>query len=91
MAGFARELAIMIDLVRAKHGGAQALARRRDARLAALVAHARTASPFYRALYRGLPAADVPLRAVPGGNHVIAFAFQGLLEHVEHAFFVFDD
>ncbi|WP_186372239.1 phenylacetate--CoA ligase family protein [Arthrobacter sp. KBS0702] len=65
MAGFARELAIMIDLVRAKHGGAQALAWRRDARLAALVAHARACSPFYRALYRGLPAEDVPLRDLP--------------------------
>ena len=65
MAGFARELAIMIDLVRAKRGGVQGLARRRDARLAALVAYARTSSPFYRALYRGLPAEDVPLRDLP--------------------------
>lgn len=65
MTGFARELAIMIDLVRAKRGGVPALARRRDARLAALVAHARTSSPFYRELYRGLPAEDIPLRDLP--------------------------
>lgn len=65
MTGFARELATMIDLVRAKRGGVPALARRRDARLAALVAHARTSSPFYRELYRGLPAEDIPLRDLP--------------------------
>ncbi|NUU32327.1 phenylacetate--CoA ligase family protein [Arthrobacter sp. C9C5] len=64
MADFARELAIMIDLVRAKRGGPRALARRRDARLAALVAHARTSSPFYRELYRGLPE-SVLLRELP--------------------------
>ncbi|WP_346960142.1 phenylacetate--CoA ligase family protein [uncultured Arthrobacter sp.] len=49
----------MLDLLRAEHGGPRALARRRDARLAALVVHARTSSPFYRELYRGLPAGDV--------------------------------
>jgi phenylacetate-CoA ligase len=65
MTGFARELAIMIDLVRAKRGEVPALARRRNARLAALVSHARTSSPFYRELYRGLPAEDVPLRDLP--------------------------
>ncbi len=65
MAGFARELGIMVDLVRAKHGGPRALARRRDARLAALVDHARTSSPYYRSLYRGLPAEGIQLRDLP--------------------------
>jgi phenylacetate-coenzyme A ligase PaaK-like adenylate-forming protein len=59
MAGFARELGIVLDLLLAKRGGPRALSRRRDARLAALVAHARTSSPYYRELYRGLPAGDV--------------------------------
>lgn len=65
MAGFAGELTILIDLLRAQRGGPAALARRQDTRLAALVAHARTSSPFYRALYRGLPAGGVPLRDLP--------------------------
>ncbi|WP_445154882.1 hypothetical protein ACTWLI_01045 [Arthrobacter sp. Hor0625] len=65
MTGFARELGFLIDLHRARRGGPAALARRRDARLAALVRHARTASPFYRALYRGLPAGDLPLADLP--------------------------
>lgn len=65
MAGYARELGFLIDLHRARRGGPAALARRRDARLAALVRHARTASPFYRALYRGLPAGDLPLADLP--------------------------
>ncbi len=70
MAGFVRELGIMLDLLRAERGGPRALALRRDARLAALVEHARTSSPFYRELYRGLPAGnvthgDVTLRDLP--------------------------
>lgn len=59
MSGFARELVVLLDLWRAQRGGPRALARRRDARLAGLVAHARTASPFYRGLYRGLPSGGV--------------------------------
>ncbi len=65
MAAFSREPAILIDLIRAKRGGPPALARRRSARLAALVAHARTSSPFYRALYRALPAGDVLFQDLP--------------------------
>ena len=65
MAGSVRELGIMLDLLRAERGGPRALARRRDARLAALVLHARTSSPFYRELYRGLPPGDVTLRDLP--------------------------
>lgn len=64
MAGLARELGILLDLLRAKRGGPRALSRRRDVRLAALVAHARTSSPFYRELYRGLPE-SVPLGVLP--------------------------
>lgn len=65
MAGFARELGIMLDLLRATRGGPQALARRRDTRLNALVRHARTCSPYYRELYRGLPAGDAALGDLP--------------------------
>ncbi|WP_307037466.1 hypothetical protein [Arthrobacter sp. B3I4] len=65
MAGFARELSVVMDLVRAKRAGPPALARRRDARLSALVAHARTSSPFYRTHYLGLPAGDIPLEDLP--------------------------
>lgn len=65
MARFARELPVLIDLVRARRGGPPALARRREARLNALIAHARTSSPFYRELYSGLPAGAVLLRDLP--------------------------
>lgn len=64
MAGLARELGILLDLLWAKRGGPRTLSRRRDVRLAALVAHARTSSPFYRELYRGLPE-SVPLSVLP--------------------------
>jgi phenylacetate-CoA ligase len=47
-----------------RHGGVHAAEAARH-RLDALVAHARAASPFYRALYRGLPAARVPLSSLP--------------------------
>ena len=53
-----RELRVVADLWRAEHHGREGLARRQGARLAASVAHARAASPFYRTRYRGLP--DTP-------------------------------
>jgi phenylacetate-CoA ligase len=65
MAGFVKGCFILMDLVRAKRGGPPALARRRDTRLAGLVAHARTSSPYYRALYHGLPAGNLPLGDLP--------------------------
>ncbi|MET7358468.1 phenylacetate--CoA ligase family protein [Streptomyces sp. NPDC005562] len=46
---------LMRDIRRARKQGPDAVARRRGDRLADLVAHARSASPYYRELYRGLP------------------------------------
>ncbi|MGY3318104.1 hypothetical protein [Arthrobacter sp. TE12232] len=43
------------DIWRAEHAGQDAIARRQRDRLAALVDHARSASPFYRRLYRDVP------------------------------------
>ncbi|MER6511279.1 hypothetical protein ABT158_30985 [Nonomuraea sp. NPDC001636] len=49
------------DMRRAVKEGPEAIARRRRARLAELVAHARVHSPFYRELYHDLPeGADDP-------------------------------
>ena len=39
----------------AEHAGTAAVARRQQVRLAALVDHARRASPYYRRLYRAVP------------------------------------
>ena len=52
MARLLEELGIALDQLRAQHQGPAGLARRREARLAAIVTHARTSSPFYRHLYR---------------------------------------
>jgi phenylacetate-coenzyme A ligase PaaK-like adenylate-forming protein len=57
------ELGIALDQLRAQRQGPAGLARRREARLAAMVAHARTSSPFYRHLYRDV----APARASGGG------------------------
>jgi len=59
------EARIALDLWRAEREGASGLARRRERRLSALLAHARTQSPFYRHLYRGLPADGVELHDLP--------------------------
>ena len=48
-------LGLLLDARRAYRGGPAAVAARQRARLAALVDHARTRSPFYRRLYAGLP------------------------------------
>lgn len=53
------------DAWRAERGGIHAVARRRQARLAGLVEHARRASPYYRALYRGLPDGVADPRLLP--------------------------
>ena len=55
----------MLDLRIAQCQGAQALARRGAARFAALLAHARHASPVYRRLYRDLPADGVARDDLP--------------------------
>ncbi|GAA4069674.1 hypothetical protein [Actinomadura miaoliensis] len=46
---------LLADARRAKAGGEQAMASRHQARLAELVAWARTRSPYYRHLYQDLP------------------------------------
>lgn len=54
-----------MDLWRAQREGPAGLARRQGRRLAALVAHVRASSPFYRHLYRGVPADRVVLPDLP--------------------------
>jgi phenylacetate-CoA ligase len=46
---------VALDARYAEWRGPAAIERRQRARLARLVRHARSASPFYRRLYRGLP------------------------------------
>lgn len=59
------EARLALDLWRAQREGAAGLARHQKRRLAALVAHARVASPFYRRLYRDQPDGGVTLRDLP--------------------------
>lgn len=54
-----------VDLLRAQQEGTGGVARRRQARLAALLAHARARSPYYRQLYRGLRDDRVDLGDLP--------------------------
>jgi phenylacetate-coenzyme A ligase PaaK-like adenylate-forming protein len=54
-----------LDLWRAGQGSPDGLARRQRARLQSLLAFARTHSPFYRQLYRELPANADDLRRFP--------------------------
>jgi phenylacetate-CoA ligase len=61
----ARRARIAADILLAGRAGPVGLSRRRDARLQALVRHARTSSPFYRHLYRGLPPGPVALQDLP--------------------------
>ncbi len=56
---------LSVDLWRAEREGPAGLARRRQHRLQALISHARTSSPFYRRLYRGLPSEDVASQDLP--------------------------
>lgn len=64
------------DAWRAERGGPGAVARRGRARLANLVEHARHASPYYRALYRGLPAGvDDPRQLPPVSKHGLMARF----------------
>ncbi|MGW3353180.1 phenylacetate--CoA ligase family protein [Nonomuraea rubra] len=58
-------LRLLADARRAKKGGEQAMAARQRARLAGLVAWARTRSPYYRHLYRDLPAGLADLTRLP--------------------------
>ena len=65
-----RVLRIAVDTWRTERAGAEAIRRRQQERLCRLVRHARTASPYYRRLYHGLPprVAD-PLVLPPVGKH----------------------
>lgn len=53
------------DTLRAEHGGEPTIARLQRERLHRLVRHARTASPYYRSLYQGLPSRVSDPRALP--------------------------
>ena len=53
------------DTLRAEHGGEPTIARLQRERLHRLVRHARTASPYYRSLYQGLPARVTDPRVLP--------------------------
>ncbi|BEH74294.1 MULTISPECIES: phenylacetate--CoA ligase family protein [Mycobacterium] len=50
---------------RFRRGDGAAISRRQRARLQTLVRHARTASPYYRRLYRDIPSGQVPLASLP--------------------------
>ncbi|GAV45712.1 phenylacetate--CoA ligase family protein [Streptomyces acidiscabies] len=54
-----------LDARRARGQGPDAIARRQRERLARTVAHARSASPYYRELYRHLPEHVATTRALP--------------------------
>ncbi|MFC7590800.1 hypothetical protein ACFQYP_49310 [Nonomuraea antimicrobica] len=58
-------LRLLADARRAKAGGERAMATRQHTRLAELVAWARTRSPYYRHLYRSLPAEGADLGELP--------------------------
>ncbi|MEV4895573.1 hypothetical protein AB0K48_39990 [Nonomuraea sp. NPDC055795] len=58
-------LRLLADARRAKKGGERAMAARQRTRLAGLVAWARTRSPYYRHLYRDLPAGPGDLATLP--------------------------
>jgi phenylacetate-coenzyme A ligase PaaK-like adenylate-forming protein len=59
------ELQVARDLWRAQREGTAGVTRRQERRLAALVAHARAGSRFYRHLYADLPADGFALRDLP--------------------------
>ncbi|MFP3962306.1 hypothetical protein SMC26_08255 [Actinomadura fulvescens] len=59
------EARLQVDAWVAKRGGERAMAVRARARLVELVAYARTRSPYYRHLYRGLPSKVTELAALP--------------------------
>lgn len=65
MSELLRVLGIGVDAVRVERAGPDAVARRQQERLAALVRHARAASPYHRRLYRGLPSDVSDPRLLP--------------------------
>ena len=56
---------IALDIWRAERASQDAIARRQQDRLDALVDYARSASPFYRRLYRDVPETVTDLRELP--------------------------
>lgn len=67
-------LRLLLAARRAAKGGERAMAARQRERLAVMVAWARTASPYYRTLYRGLPTRldDVTRLPVTGKAELMA-------------------
>ncbi|MEV4222109.1 hypothetical protein [Nonomuraea sp. NPDC049725] len=67
-------LRLLADARSAKAGGEQAMAARQGARVSELVTWARTHSPYYRCLYRDLPAdaADLALLPPTGKRELMA-------------------
>jgi phenylacetate-coenzyme A ligase PaaK-like adenylate-forming protein len=59
------DLTVGWDMLLAQHQGARGVAARRRRRLQSLIAHARTASPFYARLYRGIPLHGAGLTELP--------------------------
>lgn len=62
---FRHPLALTWDIWQAGHATPDAIAARQRKRLDALIAFARARSPYYRTLYRALPAATCDLNALP--------------------------
>lgn len=58
-------LRLLADACSAKAGGERAMDARQRPRLVELVAWARTRSPYYRDLYRGMPAGISDLAGLP--------------------------
>jgi hypothetical protein len=58
-------LSVVADLWKAEAEGTAGLLRRRDERLASLVAHARVYSPYFREAYSGLGFGPVTLTELP--------------------------
>ncbi|HEX8732026.1 MAG TPA: phenylacetate--CoA ligase family protein [Ktedonobacterales bacterium] len=63
--GLWRHYRVAVDIWWAGRGAPEGLAARQRERLRALIAFARARSPYYRALYRDLPAEIEDLRALP--------------------------
>lgn len=56
---------LALDVWRAQRGGPDGIARRRQQRLAELVAYVRARSPFYQQLYATLPEGPIALEHLP--------------------------
>lgn len=63
--GVATVIGVVLDTLRAEREGGEGLRHRQQERLAELVRYARTASPYYRRLYEGLPPRITDPRLLP--------------------------